>query len=217
MDISLLAGISAIITIAAYMPYIRLIIVDGSVKPNRASWFVWWVIDGSMAWVLYSAQVWSAFLLFATFTLGTTIVLLLSLRQGEGQFTRSDWLYMILAIVGIVLWRASSNENISVFANMFVATMGTIPTIKKGYKDPVSEDQLTWILFWVGGFFNILAIENWTFVDAGATLVVWMLQWGINLALIMGKRKKSSLRTIERENGARTKVLALFCFKYLLE
>lgn len=190
MDISLLAGISAVVTIMAYVPYIRLVLADGSVKPNRASWFVWWVIDASMAWVLYSAQAWSGFLLFAMFTLGTTVVLLLSLRQGEGEFSRSDWFYMILAVVGIILWQMSSNENISVVANMFAATMGTIPTLKKGYKNPESEDQLTWMIFWLGGLFNVLAITNWSFVEAAPTVVVWLLQWAINLCLIFGKRKK---------------------------
>ncbi len=187
MDISLLAGISAVITIAAYVPYIRLIIADGTVKPNRASWLVWLVVDGAMAWVLFSEREWAPFVLFASFTIGTATVLLLSLKNGEGQFSRSDLFYIVLGISGVILWRVSSNENISVVANMFAATMGTIPTLKKGYLDPDSEDQLTWGMFWVGGFFNTLAIENWTFVGAGATLAVWMLQWGINLAIIAGR------------------------------
>ena len=190
MEISLLAGISAVFTILAYVPYIRLVIADGTVKPNRASWFVWWVIDVAMAWVLYSAGVWSAFLMFAIFALGTTIILILSLKKGEGQFTRSDLSYISLAVIGIILWRTSSNENISVAANMFAATMGTIPTIKKSFHDPESEDQLTWTLFWIASLFNTLAITTWSFASAAPTLVVWILMWGVNIALIVGKRRK---------------------------
>jgi len=189
MEISLLAGVSGILTILAYVPYVRLIIADGSVKPNRASWFVWWLIDAAMAWVLYSAGAWSAFIMFAMFALGATVVLLLSLRKGEGQFSRSDWFYMAVAIGGIILWQVSSNESVSVVANMFALIMGTIPTLKKGFKDPESEDQLTWAIFWVGGLFNVLAIDQWSFVEAVPTVVVWSVQGAINSALILGRSR----------------------------
>ena len=185
-----MALLSAVVTLAGYVPYVRLILMDATVKPNRASWFVWWVIDCSMAFVTFSAHEWSAFALFGCFSIGTTTVLALSLKKGEGQFSRSDMFYVLLALVGIILWRTSDNIDVSIVANMFAATMGTLPTIKKSYHDPESEDQLTWMLFWVGGLLNTLAITNWTFVSAAPTVCIWIMQWGINFGLILGRRKK---------------------------
>lgn len=196
MKILIFTVLSTAFTLWAYVPYIRLVIADGTVKPNRASWFVWWVIDASMAWVLFSAHAWSAFLMFAAFTLGTTIVLSLSLKQGEGQFSKSDMFYIALAIGGIILWRASDNENISVIANMVAAIAGTIPTIKKSFLDPDSEDAPTWRYFWIGGLFNVLAISSWTFVDAAPTLIVWVAQWGINVALVLGRARQVRMKKV---------------------
>jgi hypothetical protein len=192
--------LSAIFSLGAYLPYIKEIIANGSVRPNRASWLVWWVIDAVMVWALWSAKAYHAVPMFAAFTVGTTIVLILSLRKGEGEFSRFDYLYMIIALIGIILWRvnAESNPAFSVAANMLAATMATIPTFRKSFLNPKSEDPLTWSLFFVGGFFNILSIPTPSFVNSGPTIMVWGLQAGILVCLIVGTVNQKALRRIHK-------------------
>lgn len=190
MNISIWAVLSALVSVAAYIPYVRLLL-QKKVKPNMVSWIVWGVIDAAMTVVTFAAGEYGVMALFAAFTLGTTVVLILSFKEAEDKFTRTDIFYLVLAIGGIILWRVSDNPNIAVASNMFAAVMGTIPTIKKSFVDPDSEDQVTWRLFWLGGMFNTIGIVNWTFIGAGPTVLIWFAQTCIVAGLILGHKRKN--------------------------
>tara|TARA_B100001964_G_scaffold57537_1_gene65122 strand:+ start:44756 stop:44989 length:234 start_codon:yes stop_codon:yes gene_type:complete len=43
---------------------------------------------------------------------------------------------------------------------------GAMPTIRKAYHAPESEDRVAWILFISGNTLNLFAIETWSFAIA---------------------------------------------------
>lgn len=181
--------ISGILSLCAYIPYVYAMIRSGgTVRPNQAGWFVWWLVDAIMVWALYSAGSYNSIPMFAGFTIGSSIVLLLSLRGSERKFSQLDVACVVVAIIGIVVWRvfATTNPAVSVGANMLALTMGAIPTIKKALLDPKSESALTWRIFLAGGTFSMLAIPAFTFVDVGPALITFLIQFAINLALLIG-------------------------------
>lgn len=194
--------LSFIFSIIPYYPYVMAIWKTRNdinpVRPQRASWFVWWIIDGVLAWALISAGAWNIAPVFIAFTTGSTVVLVLSLKYGEGGFSALDIFCVLLAVTGIVIWRLQdqSNPSISVLANMFAATIATVPTIFKAYKKPESEDKLTWRLFMIGGFFAVLAIPTFTFINTGPAITVFSLQIGINLAIYFGSKKTIKTKLI---------------------
>lgn len=61
---------------------------------------------------------------------------------------------------------------------------GGIPTIRKIFEDPSSEDRLTWIFFWLGSVANVVAIDQWIFIIV-AYPVVMMLFISFVTALIV--------------------------------
>jgi glucose uptake protein GlcU len=46
---------------------------------------------------------------------------------------------------------------------VIVAIIGSIPTILKAYKNPESEDKITWLFWSLGAIFNLFAIKSWTY------------------------------------------------------
>lgn len=187
-----LALLSGIISLIAYAPYgLAMIKSKGVVKPNRAGWFVWWLVDVTMLWALYSAHAYTAMPMFAGFTLGSSVILLLSLKGGDMQFSTLDLVCVGIALVGIVVWRifAIENPEVSVIANVISATMGGIPTIVKSIRNPESEDLLTWQIFATGGLLGILAIPKLTLVHALPPIAIFSLQFGIIVSILIGKKR----------------------------
>ena len=186
------AILSGILSLIAYAPYAYAMIKsNGVVRPNRAGWFVWWLVDATMLWALYSAHAYSAMPMFVGFTLGSTVILLLSLKGGDMKFTKLDASCVAVALIGIVVWRMFSIDYpvVSVVANVSSLMMGTIPTIFKSLRNPESEDLLTWMVFAAGGMFGVLAIPALTFVDVLPAVSTLLIQLGIIASIFIGKKR----------------------------
>ncbi|MFZ3020107.1 MAG: hypothetical protein WA051_01120 [Minisyncoccia bacterium] len=148
------------------------------------------MIDASMTFALASAGSWNAVPMFSAFVLGSSIVLILSVKNGVGGFAKLDIICVLIALVGLAVWRmnAQGNPEVAVLANMLAGTTGTIPNIIKAYRDPESEDLTAWTMFLIGGFFNSLTIPEFTLIRAGGTLLVFGLQICLFTALVLGRR-----------------------------
>ena len=54
----------------------------------------------------------------------------------------------------------------ALLVNLFVNFMGTLPTIRKAYCQPETENRLAWAMFSAGNLLNLLAVEEWVFEQA---------------------------------------------------
>ena len=92
----ILAGIAAI-------PYL-IDIVKKRAKPERASWFIWLVLSTiALFGQLAEGATWSVWLtVFDTLTV--LVIFLVSIKYGEGGFTKRDIIGLIVAALGLVGW-----------------------------------------------------------------------------------------------------------------
>jgi hypothetical protein len=190
--------LSVVFAFFAYIAIIRAILSVPDVTPNVAGWLVWWLVDVVLWWSLWSAGASNAWPMFAMFTVGSTAVIGLTVKKSASlnfitvKFKVEEYVYMGVALVGIVLWQTSANPTFSVVANIIAAVAGGIPTIKKAYLTPETEDALTWWLFFLGGASSVAAISRLTFTDAAAPIAVATLQLAIVIARHFGVQRKIS-------------------------
>jgi len=183
---TLFSLISGVFSAGAYVPYILAILKKGStVRPNRASWFAWWVIDVSASTALWAAGAYMALPMFIAFSVGSTFILYLSIKRGEGGFTPLDLGCIATAVAGVLLWLKSGDPVLAIIALMASAIAATLPTIKKSWLDPESEDLTTWSLFMSGGFFATLAINEANFAAVAPAVNVFFLQFNIVFPLAL--------------------------------
>lgn len=129
--------------------------------------------------------------MFAAFTLGSSVILALSVKGGEGGFTPLDLSCIAVALLGLVIWKGfASSPMIAVSANALAAVMGAVPTIIKAYHNPESEDALTWRIFLAGGTASLLAVPSLTYAALIGPVVVVGVQLGINYAIIFGSKER---------------------------
>ncbi|MEK7187023.1 MAG: hypothetical protein AAB690_01790, partial [Patescibacteria group bacterium] len=125
--------------------------------------------------------------MFVAFSIGSIAILILSIKRGEGGFEPLDIGCIFTALVGVGLWLWSGNPIIAIVALMASAVAGTLPTTKKAWLNPESEDLLTWGLLAVGGFFGSLAVNELIFEAVAPPVNVFVLQLTIVIPLIKHK------------------------------
>ena len=162
-DIASIAGkLAGIISLAAYVPYI-LSILRKETKPNRASWIIWAIVSTIIALSYREAGASYAFLAPVGYVIGSTIVFILSIRHGVGGWTPFDRKCLIGAAISLVVWRIFDSPMSALLINLFINLLGTLPTARKAWYQPETEDKVFWILVSLGSIVNLFAVENWTF------------------------------------------------------
>lgn len=77
----------------------------------------------------------------------------------------------------------------TLFANLLIDFFGLLPTIRKAYLDPKSEDRTAWSVTSLSNFLNILAVSSWTFV-IGFYPVYMLLVNGLVTTLLFVRGRK---------------------------
>lgn len=155
--IGLAAGI---IGIGGYIPYI-ISIFRGATQPNRATWIIWTVIGGLLAFS-YMAEgnpesIWLPFGYF----LGPFLVALLSFKYGYTTWTRLDTFCLVGAGLSLIPWVFANNPAYTLIINLLIDSIGAIPTIVKTYREPETEDANSWLVFFTANTLQLFAISTW--------------------------------------------------------
>lgn len=187
-DITAVAGkVAGVISLVAFIPYV-IATLRGKTRPNRASWWIWTVVGFMLGASYYSAGADHTIWVPVSYIIGPFVIAILSLKYGEGGWTRFDRACLLGAGASALMWWLFSSPLVALCINIVIDVMGALPTIRKTYREPESEDRMAWTLFSVGNTVNLLAIEEWTF--AIAVYPVYMfLTAGLITVLVLRPRK----------------------------
>ncbi|MDO8519474.1 MAG: hypothetical protein Q7T11_04865, partial [Deltaproteobacteria bacterium] len=99
-----------------------------------------------------------------------------------------DALCLSAAGIGLLLWWVFNSPLPALYLSMAIDFVGALPTLKKSYLDPQSEDRLTWILFWAANTLNLFAIQQWTLAMAAYPLYLFFISGAILFLLLKNKK-----------------------------
>ena len=152
----ILAGIAAI--------HYLIDIVKKRARPERASWFIWLVLSTiALFGQLAEGATWSVWLtVFDTLTV--LVIFLVSIKYGEGGFTKRDIIGLIAAALGLVGWYITRQAVIAILFVVAVDISGTSLTIIKTWKEPSSETYPLWIILSFASLLSMLSVGNWNYV-----------------------------------------------------
>jgi hypothetical protein len=167
--------VAGLVTLAGFVPYI-LSIRRGEAKPNRATWWIWTIACGALFASYYASGERSALWVPLSYVLGPLIIGALSLKHGEGGWTKFDLGCVGASVLGLLAWGLSGSPLVALVANMGVDLAGAMPTIRKTYRNPTSESSTAWTFFFVGSALNLFAVETWA--SAASMLPIYF--FGVN-------------------------------------
>lgn len=189
LDFTSISGlIAGALSFTAYLLYI-FTTLWGKTRPNRATWWILTAVGCIILASYYSAGARDTIWVPVSYILGPLIVALLSLRYGDGGWTRFDRFCLYGAGVSIILWWFFSSPVLALLTNILIDFLGLLPTVRKAYLRPEGEDRIAWALEFSANAINLFAVGEWIFAIAVYPIYLVMMN-GLITALLFRQKKK---------------------------
>jgi hypothetical protein len=194
---TLLGLIAALVAIAQVIPYV-ISILRGNTRPQRASYGIWSVIQtiGITSYIAAGATStkWAPIVL----TINSLVIFGLSLKHGMGGFNKLDIVCLGLAAAAIALWVTTDNPDLAVYMSTLAGLIAYIPTIKKAYIWPKTENTLSWCMYIVAALLNVLALTSTKLVIALPLIMSLILSVTVSSLLLFPKWKLGKFKRLSR-------------------
>ena len=131
-----------------------------TIKPHVFSWFIWTLIIGIDWAAQYSKEAGPGAWCTGFSALVAFLVTIFSLKYGEKNITRSDWISFFAALTSILLWLLTKDPLWSVIIVSIINALAFYPTFRKSWHKPYEEGALLFILDGLSFGLSIFALEN---------------------------------------------------------
>ena len=155
--------ISGILFFVAYLPYFWAIINHQTI-PSPASWAIWASTDTLALLAMRKEKAMSGQLTGAV--MGAWVITVLSIIFGKPTMGYVEWVSIVGAVVGIILWQKTSNAVFAIVCAQFAVFVGSVPTFVGAYKNPSQEDPIAWSIWLTSCIFALFAIKKWNLANA---------------------------------------------------
>lgn len=188
-----LAKVAGVIGLLGYIPYV-LSIIKRKTVPNPATWWIWSMVGWTAFASYFIAGERETFWLMLSYAIGPSLIGLLSFKYGKvASLEKFDVGCLVVSLVSLVLWKITSNPVLALSINLGIDITGALPTLRKTYFEPHTEDALSWSVFWLGNtmnFVNILVSRNWNIVSIPYPLYLFVLASSM---MVLINRNRSSV------------------------
>lgn len=179
-------GVAGIVSAAGFVPYIVAVITKRA-RPNAATWFIWTLVGTILGASCWTAGARASIGVAVTYAAGPLVTTIVALKYGDRSFSRLDVACLAAALGSLVLWTLSGDPLVAMGLNILIDILGAIPTLRKAWYEPGSEDKLSWGLFAAGNAINLVAIESWTLT--GALYPVYLFLLTSMIAAFVARRR----------------------------
>lgn len=191
---NILIAISSILAFISYIVYI-VAILKGQAKPHRTTRFVLVIITFLATASLLAQGSTVAVWLSGVFAFGCFAIFALSIKYGMGGWAKSDILCLVIALIGITIWKITSNPIFALFASIASDMAGQIPMLIKTYRFPETEVWTFYSLDVLAAILNLSAMGHWTYQELSYPLYIVFID-GLTITLILRKQIASKLRKL---------------------
>jgi hypothetical protein len=153
--------------------YIRGIL-RGAVRPNVVTWSLW----ATAPMIAVIAQLSEGAGLRAVHTFSTAfgpmliVITALIKRNAFAKIKKSDYIFGILSMMGLVLWYVTGEGVIAIIFAILADGFAASPTVRKLYAEPDTEDGRIFGLGILAAVISLLTITNWQFEQYGFALYI---------------------------------------------
>lgn len=139
------AVIAAVLAIVGNVPYV-IDVFKGKVKPHTYSWFAWSIVSCIVLFGQIAKGAGIGALPTAAAEVFTILIFLLSLLYGFKHPTRSDKIFLALALLGILPWILTKDPTLSVVIAVAIDAAAFVPTLRKTWSEPKTEDSVLYAM-----------------------------------------------------------------------
>ena len=196
----LLAAAAVVLTFVMFVPYIRSI-RDGRTKPHVFSWIIW----ALGTFIVFLAQLadrggYGAWPIGVSGVITGYIAVLAYGRRSDTSITRTDWVFLAIALAAVPSWLVTSNPLLAVVLLTGMDLAGFAPTFRHAFSHPHEERIGFYSLGVARNVLAIAALEHYSL-----TTVLFPAAVGIACALfvvMVGYRRMQLRAQTERGGNA---------------
>ena len=186
----LLIWLSNIFIFSSYLTY-EWAMIKGRAKPHRTTRLVLFIIVvlGFLSLYVQGDRTVVWFLGICAFQ--SLVMLIMSIKYGMGGWAKIDILCLVIALIGIVLWKVTANPALGLYGAITADIAGMIPALIKTYRLPKTEYYLTYVLDLTAILLTGLAVQSGGFNEylypaylflINAVMLIFILRKRIELA-----------------------------------
>ncbi len=157
--IGVVAGFLSLLGFVRYLVSIN----QGKARPSRVTWWIWAIVGLVLCFSYYSSGAVDTIWVPASLAIGPLTIAIFALKYGEGGWNRYDQGCLLSAGASLLLWWWFDSPIIALLINIVIDFLGALPTLRKSYYQPHTEDILTWSIFLTANTLNLFAINDWSF------------------------------------------------------
>lgn len=184
----LFAITAALLAVAGNLPYLWDII-KGRVKPHPYTWLVWSIVSATVFFGMLAKGAGIGALPTAASEVFTVIIFLFSLKYGFEDITRTDTVFLLVALAGLIPWMLTKDPTLSVVIAVGIDLVAFMPTLRKTWQRPSSETPL---LYGSNVLRHLLALFSLQAYNIATTLhsLAMMAANSAMVGIIVARRKK---------------------------
>lgn len=137
----IVAYIAVVLAIVGNLPYLRDIIKK-RVQPHPYTWLVWSIVSCIIFFGQLAKGAGIGAIPTAASEIFTIIIFFFSLQYGFKNIQKTDTLFLIIALLGIIPWVLTKDPTISVIIAVSIDLVAFMPTIRKTYRAPQTETPM---------------------------------------------------------------------------
>ncbi len=180
--------LAIVLTFIGFVPYINSILANKT-KPHAFSWIIW----GTSTFTIFIAQIYNnggagSWSIGISGVITIAIAILAYYKKYDDSITKTDWIFLLIALSAIPCWYATSNALYAVIILAGVDIMGYLPTLRKAYDKPHEEQISLFIIMSVRNIFSIIALSQYSVTNLlfqVSTIIANLLV----IAILLFKRK----------------------------
>jgi hypothetical protein len=150
---------SGLVLLLGNIPYI-LSIRRGDTRPSQVTWGIWTIIGLILLWSSYISGATNTLWLLASLVISQSLITFYAFKYGQGKWQQLDKFCLAGAGLSLLLWLVSGSPLVALLMNTTMDMLGAVPTIRKVYRDPSSEDLVFWLMSFTSALLNLFAIEQ---------------------------------------------------------
>lgn len=156
---AILGIVAGVVNTIGLVPYVRDIL-GKKTKPERATWWIWLALNLIAFWALLSeGWTWYLAVMIASIS-AVALIAVLSIKFGYGTFKRRDILSLVVAGIGIILWKLTDQPVAALLIVMAIDFVGLWLTLTKTWEAPQTETLISWILAASGSALGLMAVGS---------------------------------------------------------
>lgn len=148
----------------------------GKVKPNRVSWGLW----ALASFIAFTAEVQQGVGIqsLMTFMVGFTpfLIFISSFfnKKAYWKITPFDLWCGVFSLIGLLLWYLTKVGNLAIIFSIFADFTAGIPTLRKAFKFPETENYIEFSSSFISAILTILTLRVWNFEYIGFPLYIFL-------------------------------------------